>query len=206
MRLAIPLWRNRRQRENKRHMETPITTHISPTRTSTIWIEPHMDLDKNSKPNDDTRRITRRRLMKQQHSTQKQSHYPKPQHNTAVRNMPRNIECKTTSVDEKRITWHSRLRAHMTRKLLATMGNQQSSHINFGPLHQLTPHVGNMWNSAWNSTLTLIHRRPDSIVLQSNTNKYLFLSKYNHSQQCRHDSNRTRKKKLEHRIHSQESH
>ena len=46
-----------------------------------------------------------------------------------------------------------------------------------------TTHVGNIWNSAWNSTLTLIHRRPDSIVLQPNTNKYFFLSKYkNHPQ------------------------
>ena len=58
-----------------------------------------------------------------------------------------------------------------------------------------TTHVGNMWNSAWNSILTLIHRRPDSIVLQPNTNKYLFLSKYNnYPQQRKHYSNRTRKK------------
>ena len=70
------------------------------------------------------RRITRRHLMDQQHSIQKQNHYPKPQHNTAAHNMLRNIDCKATSADEKRITWHSRLRAHMTRKLLATMGNQ----------------------------------------------------------------------------------
>ena len=50
-----------------------------------------------------------------------------------------------------------------------------------------------MWNSGWNTTLTLIHRRPDSIVLQPNTNKYLFLSKYNnHPEQRKHDSNRPR--------------
>ena len=38
---------------------TPSTTHISPTRTSTIWIVPHMDLDKSLKPNDGTKDASR---------------------------------------------------------------------------------------------------------------------------------------------------
>ena len=174
-----------------------------------------MDLDKSSKPNDGTRSITRRHLMNQQHSTQKQSHCPKPQHNTAcTKHTPRHRlqsnECwrkadhmafsspcshdsQTSCNNGQSIIVPHQLRTSSSTDIPTPRAPQRFI-TNFHIFE--TTHVGNIWNSAWNTTLTLIHRRPDSIVLQTNTNKYLFLSTYNnHPQQRKHYSNRTRKKK-----------
>ena len=91
------------------------------------------------------------------------------------------INNRPTSTSDLFINWHP---------------NTTHSTMLHNKLSNLQNHTRwNMGNSAWNSILTLIHRRPDSIVLQPNTNKYLFLSKHdNHPQQSRHYSNRTRKK------------
>ena len=73
-----------------------------------------------------------------------------------------------------------------------------------------TTHVGNMWNSGWNSTLTLIHRCPDSIVLQPHPPQTQIIQcSCSNTTTILNNANMTRidraTKHPEHRIHPQES-
>ena len=159
-------------------------------------------------------------------------HEPKkPQHNTvAAENMLRDIDCKTTSVDELWITCHLRFRAESLdsqtsfnygQSIIVPHQRQTSSSTDIptprAPQRSITnfhifetTHVGNMWNSGWNSTLTLIHRCPDSIVLQPHPPQTQIIQcSCSNTTTILNNANMTRidraTKHLGHRIHSQES-